>query len=85
MSMKLNRDAYEQLIEEDIEAMRLANVSKLEREHIEHVLRHSVVVYYSATRKLKELADELTNAGYLIAPRAIRDIVKLIDGDNSHA
>lgn len=42
MSIQINKTAYEQLIKEDIQALKNSNCSKLEKEHIEAVLKNSV-------------------------------------------
>lgn len=45
--MKLNRTAYERVIAEDVEVLNGALPQhSLERQHIEEVLKHSVVCYY---------------------------------------
>lgn len=46
MSLTLNKAAYEKLIAEDIAALRASNCEMLERDHIIHVLSHSVELYY---------------------------------------
>lgn len=46
MVLKLNKAAYQKLIDEDIAAVRASNCEALEREHIVDVLRHSVEMYY---------------------------------------
>lgn len=46
MSIQINKEAYEKLIREDIEALEKSNCSKLEKEHIEAVLKTSVNLLY---------------------------------------
>lgn len=46
MSIQINRGAYEKLIREDIEALEKSNCSKLEKEHIEDVLKTSIDLLY---------------------------------------
>jgi hypothetical protein len=50
MALKLNKAAYQKLIDEDIKAVRASNCEALEREHIVDVLRHSVECYYPEKR-----------------------------------
>lgn len=42
---RMNKRAYQQMIDEDIEVLHQLPRT-LERDHIEHVLRHSIIVYY---------------------------------------
>ena len=46
MSVKITKQAYEQLIAEDIAAVEASNIGNVERMHIIHVLQHSVECYY---------------------------------------
>lgn len=46
MSVQLTREAYEKLIREDIEALEKSNCSKLEKEHIEAILKTSTSLLY---------------------------------------
>lgn len=55
MVSKLNKAAYQKLIDEDIAAVRASNCASLEREHIVDVLRHSVDVYYPTRDAEREL------------------------------
>lgn len=59
MAFKLNKAAYQKLIDEDIKAVRTSNCEALEREHIVDVLRHSVECYYPEKRtdQLAEIED----------------------------
>jgi hypothetical protein len=59
MAFKLNKAAYQKLIDEDIKAVRASSCEALEREHIVDVLRHSVECYYPSKRdhQLKAIED----------------------------
>lgn len=56
MVLKLNKAAYQKLIDEDIAAVRASNCEALEREHIVDVLRHSVEMYYPTRDDAKSWA-----------------------------
>ncbi len=46
MSIKLNKKAYQKLVEEDIQWLEINTKACLEQHHTSHVLRSSIVYYY---------------------------------------
>lgn len=55
MVCKLNKPAYEKLIQEDIAAIRASNCEALEREHIVEVLRHSIKSQYPDSQPMPKI------------------------------
>lgn len=45
MSIRLNRESYQKLVDEDIEWL-LKQPRSLERDHIESIVKNSVDIYY---------------------------------------
>jgi hypothetical protein len=58
MSIDLTREAYQKLVNEDIEWL-LKQPRTLEREHIEAIVSHSVSLLYDKIESLKEEVNAL--------------------------
>lgn len=76
MSIQINKKAYEQLIKEDIQALKNSNCSKLEKEHIEAVLKNSVDKLY------KEQISKSALKGYLEKKK--QEVLYIMHRPHSH-
>ncbi len=55
MSLKMNREAYEKMIDEDIEALNMRMPDSLEKDHIVCVLKDSINTYYEPQKEKVEI------------------------------
>ncbi len=72
MSMKLNKKAYQQLIDEDVNWLKIETTDCLEQNHILQVLKDSVRCYYGQEWQIDQLQAEVEET-----EEALVDLTKL--------